>query len=365
MHADVSRFLRDTMPLIPRNYNFTIELINNGTNPQDSPFNAGLEASLDVQYAMGLGYPAQVIYYSTGGRGTELDPMTGTPFPPELSDNEPYLEFLEALLAKPDEELPHVLSISYADDEPGVPRAYAERVCDMFAALTARGVTVLAATGDAGAAGQGQTRCWSHELNAKRFISTFPASCPYVTAVGATDNIGPPVTGAVYSAGGFSDFFARPEWQEEVVKPYVDRLLQNYTIDRAWAHRMNMFNHNGRATPDISAIGSAFQIALAGDYAQVLGTSASTPVVAAMVALVNDARMRAGKPSLGWLNPILYQERVRRVLRDVTEGISAGCWFPDGKLEMVGWQAGPGYDTVTGLGTVNDFWQFLEVLMEY
>ncbi|KAL1841088.1 hypothetical protein VTJ49DRAFT_7419 [Mycothermus thermophilus] len=363
LHSDVSRFLADNLPLLPRSYHtsLNVELINNGINPQDSPSNAGLEASLDVQYAMALGYPAQVTYYITGGRGTELDPYTGEAFPMELSDNEPYLEFLEHLLAKPDEELPHVLSISYADDEPGVPRAYAERVCDMFAALTARGVTILVATGDVGAAGQGQTRCFNHETQTRRFISTFPASCPYVTAVGAVDNIAPPVTGAVYSAGGFSDFFARPEWQEEVVKPYLDGLLRNYTENAELRHRIEMFNHTGRATPDISAVGSAFQIMLAGEYASVLGTSASTPVVAAMLALVNDARLRAGKGSLGWLNPLLYQERVRRVLRDVTVGTSTGCWF-DGTGEP-GWEAVEGYDTVTGLGTVDDFWQFLEALM--
>ncbi|KAL2267909.1 hypothetical protein VTJ83DRAFT_5186 [Remersonia thermophila] len=363
LHSDVSQFLTDNLPLVPRSYrtSLAVELINNATNPQDSPSNAGVEASLDVQYAMGVGYPAQVTYYITGGRGTELDPYTGEAFPAELSDNEPYLEFLEHLLAKPDEELPHVLSISYADDEPGVPRAYAERVCDMFAALTARGVTVLAATGDAGAAGQGQTRCFDRRTQSRRFVATFPASCPYVTAVGAVDNIAPPVAGAPYSAGGFSDFFARPAWQDEAVRPYLERLRRNYTARAELAHRLALFNHTGRATPDISAVGSAFQILLAGDYSSVMGTSASTPVVAAMVALVNDARLRAGKPPLGWLNPLLYQQEVRRVLRDVTVGTSLGCWF-DGTDEP-GWEAVEGYDAVTGLGTVNDFWDFMQALM--
>ncbi|AEO58306.1 hypothetical protein MYCTH_2060437, partial [Thermothelomyces thermophilus ATCC 42464] len=117
-----------------------------------------------------------------------------------------------------------------------------------------------------------------------------------------------------------------------------------------------------RAMPDISAVGSAFQIVLGGDNTQVLGTSASTPVMAAMVALINDARMRAGKPSLGWLNPLLYSAKVRNVLRDVTVGESMGCRFPDG-VSSVGWSAVRGYDLVTGLGVVDDFNDFLEVLL--
>ncbi|AEO58307.1 hypothetical protein MYCTH_33003, partial [Thermothelomyces thermophilus ATCC 42464] len=209
LHSDVDLFLDTLAPTVPRRmnnnnnnnnsyYNFTVELVNNGTNPQDSPRNAGLEASLDVEYAMALAYPANVVFYSTGGRGTMLDAGTGTgvALPPvSQSDNEPFLELLQALLAKPDGELPHVLSISYADDEVGVPRAYARRVCDQFAALAARGTTVLAATGDGGAAGTGRTRCVDRETGARRFVATFPAGCPYVTAVGAVSNVGPPVAG--------------------------------------------------------------------------------------------------------------------------------------------------------------------------
>lgn len=361
LYSDVAQFLDIFAPqlagLTPA-YNFTVELINGGTNPQDSPGNAGIEASLDVQYAMALGYPAHVVYYVTGGRGTKLDAATGAPLAEGQSDNEPYLELLGALLAKPDGELPHVLSISYADDELSVPRAYAARVCDMFAALAARGVSVLAATGDGGAAGTGQTRCVSNDGRAApMFVPTFPASCPYVTAVGATDNVAPPVAGAAFSAGGFSDFFARPAWQDELVAPYVDRLA------REGGARAALFNRTGRATPDISAIGSGFQIVMGGAVAQVLGTSASAPVVAAMVALVNDARLRAGRPSLGWLNPRLYSSaRVRGALHDVTVGESDGCRFPNGSVSP-GWSAVEGYDCVTGLGVVRDFHEFLAALL--
>ncbi|KAK3306348.1 tripeptidyl-peptidase-like protein [Chaetomium strumarium] len=343
LYSDVAQFLDTFTPdLSLSSYNFSVTLFNNGTNPQTSPRNAGIEASLDVQYAMALGHPTHVTYYSTGGRGTKLNTTSGEPLEP---------------LEEP----------SYADDEASVPRGYASRVCDMFAALAARGVSVLAATGDGGAAGTGQTRCGEEaQAAAPRFVPTFPASCPYVTAVGATQNVAPPVAGAVFSAGGFSDFFARPAWQDDVVAPYVSRfsVAQNGTTTNATGpgRRLPLFNPSGRATPDISAIGKAFQIVMGGSVSQVYGTSASAPVVAAMVALVNDARMRAGKPSLGWLNPLLYGERVRAVLRDVTEGQSRGCRFADGSMSP-GWSAAAGYDCVTGLGVVGDFSEFLAALL--
>ncbi|KAK4112801.1 subtilisin-like protein, partial [Canariomyces notabilis] len=117
-----------------------------------------------------------------------------------------------------------------------------------------------------------------------------------------------------------------------------------------------------RAMPDISAIGSGFQIIVAGTESQVLGTSASAPTVAAMIALVNDARLRAGKKSLGWLNPLLYEAKVRSVLRDVVEGESMGCRFPDGEVSP-GWSSVAGYDCVTGLGVVDDFNDFMAALL--
>ncbi|KAK3323162.1 tripeptidyl-peptidase-like protein [Cercophora scortea] len=356
MYNDTAAFAADYHPLIPPDvYNFTVEALNNGTNPQETLSAAGMEASLDVEYAMALGYPTAVTYYTTGGRGDKVD-ANGEVLPPTDSDNEPYLEFLLALLAKPDSELPHVLSISYADDEQSVPRAYALRVCDMFAALAARGVSVFAATGDGGAAGTGQTSCASNDgTGRKMYMPTFPASCPFVTAVGATSNVGPPVTAAGFSSGGFSNYFTRPGFQDELVAPFVDGLVKGKDV------RLGLFNASGRATPDISAIGSGFQIVYGGRMLEVLGTSASTPVVAAMVALVNDARLRAGKGSLGWINPLLYGEGVRKVLTDVKDGTSGGCNFADG-TQVDGWPAAAGWDASTGLGTVGDFDEFLKAM---
>lgn len=54
------------------------------------------------------------------------------------------------------------------------------------------------------------------------------------------------------------------------------------------------------------------------------GTSAASPVVAAIVALLNDARLREGKPALGFLNPLIYLH-ASKGFTDITSGQSEGC----------------------------------------
>ena len=44
-------------------------------------------------------------------------------------------------------------------------------------------------------------------------------------------------------------------------------------------------------------------LAVDGEFSSVFGTSASTPVVASIITLINDARITAGKGSVGFLNP--------------------------------------------------------------
>ncbi|KAK4227040.1 tripeptidyl-peptidase [Podospora fimiseda] len=314
--SDVSLFLSQytgnpaiNLPSLPSN--FSLLLLNSATNPQSPPSLAGIEASLDMQYALALGHPTNISYILTAGRGVKLSPETLTPI--TEGDNEPYFEFLTYLLSLPDDEIPHVLSISYADDEFSVPKEYALKVCDLFAALTARGTTILVASGDGGAAGTGKTSC---QVEGKKgLVPTFPASCPYVTAVGSVDNIAPPIKAEGFSAGGFSNYFAVPDYQKEAVK----------SISSGAEDKKGLFREDGRAIPDISAIGSNFQIIMGGEMDEVMGTSASAPVIAAMIALINDKRMREGKKGpLGWLNPLLYGERVKKVLKDVVEGESYG-----------------------------------------
>lgn len=92
------------------------------------------------------------------------------------------------------------------------------------------------------------------------------------------------------------------------------------------------------------------------------GTSAAAPVFASIVALLNDARFRHGRPSLGFLNPWLYTIGFKG-LTDITAGGSVGCTGINGQtgqpvpgasiIPYASWNATTGWDPVTGLGVPN------------
>ena len=82
----------------------------------------------------------------------------------------------------------------------------------------------------------------------------------------------------------------------------------------------------------------------------VSGTSASSPVFAGMVALVNSARRANGNSTLGWLNPALYSLSSSFV-NDITSGDNR-CLASGGCCSQ-GFYASVGWDPVTGLGSVN------------
>ena len=94
-----------------------------------------------------------------------------------------------------------------------------------------------------------------------------------------------------------------------------------------------------------------------------LGTSAATPVVAAVFTLLNNARFRAGQPAVGFANPWLYSISEHGI-NDITSGAAAGCFGPfyagaggyyvnASFIPWATWNATEGWDPVTGLGTPN------------
>ena len=151
------------------------------------------------------------------------------------------------------------------------------------------------------------------------FIPAFSASCPYVTAVGGTKNY-PEVNAfdprnGYAPGGGFSNYFPRPAYQDAVVKSYITSL--NGRFD-------GLYNKTGRAYPDIAAQGQAFVVGWNGTFVLLDGTSAASPAAAGVLTLVNDALIAAGKPVLGFLNPLLYKS-LNTAFTDVTSGSAIGC----------------------------------------
>jgi tripeptidyl-peptidase I len=79
-----------------------------------------------------------------------------------------------------------------------------------------------------------------------------------------------------------------------------------------------------QAYPDVSAQSLRFLVYYQGNTALISGTSAAAPTFAAVVALLNDAMLSAGKPPLGFLNPLLYGAGAAG-LNDITTGNNIGC----------------------------------------
>ncbi|KAI1503372.1 tripeptidyl-peptidase 1 [Biscogniauxia marginata] len=319
--------------------NFTVELVNGGLNDQDSSDDSG-EANLDIQYILGVSAPIPILEFSTGGRGP-LVPTTDEPGP---STNEPYLEFLTYVLGLDDADLPQTLSTSYGEEEQSVPAEYALKVCNLFLQLGARGVSILFSSGDSGPGDS----CVRESDGAPYFQPTFPAGCPYVTAVGATYNVDPEAA-VSFSSGGFSTLHATPDWQAEAVGAYLDSIGGTYSA---------YFNASGRGFPDVAAQGSRFAVVDKGRSALLSGTSASSPVFAGVVALLNAARRSQGQPPLGFLNPWLYNNSA--ALTDITSGYGSGCTSNSAfGGRGARWNATAGWDPATGLGTP-DFAALLE-----
>jgi hypothetical protein len=214
----------------------------NSQNPADALSAAG-EANLDIQNMMAIAHGLPMIEFLTGGK---------PPFIPDLemksdaqNTNEPYVPYYQALLEMEDGDLPQVISNSYGEPEHTVPPRYAQRTCFMIAQLTVRGVTVFESSGDTGIG----SYCRANDGSKKPiFLAEFPASCPWLTAVGGTESVSPEIAWRD-SSGGFSNYFGRPAFQHDAVDTYFNEHFPTH-LKTDWA---SYFNSKGRGFPDISA----------------------------------------------------------------------------------------------------------------
>ncbi|XP_038626416.1 tripeptidyl-peptidase 1 [Tachyglossus aculeatus] len=288
---------------------------------------AGLEASLDVQYLMSTGANISTWVFSNPGRHEA---------------QEPFLQWLLALSNT--SALPWVHTVSYGDDEDSLSSVYLDRVNAELMKAGARGLTLLFASGDSGAG------CRTVASGTHVFRPSFPASSPYITAVGGTSFRNPfLVTDEVadyISGGGFSNAFPRPSYQEEAVSKFLHSSTR--------LPPSSYFNATGRAYPDVAALSDGYWVVSNGlPIPWVSGTSASTPVFGGILSLVNERRLLSGRPPLGFLNPLLYQLAAKGGpgLFDVTNGCHLSCL--DETVQGQGFCSGPGWDPVTGWGTPN------------
>ena len=244
---------------------------------------------------------------------------------------------------------PDVLSISWGNPES---HWKANRMWPIHRALELarhHGVTVCCASGDFGSLGAPP-----EPGEALLAGVSFPASSPATLAVGGTrlDRAGGgrhPVDiawnatwGGVHmaSGGGVSGLFALPAWQqEEAAVPDPRDLAPGVWLSQ----QVHPQGFRGRGLPDVAACAdgaTGYRIRVGGVETVGGGTSAATPLWAALVALLCE---ELGHP-LGWLNPVVYRPGLRGGFRDVTRGDNdVGGGVPS-------FRAGPGWDAVSGLG---------------
>jgi len=192
-----------------------------------------------------------------------------------------------------------------------------------FLRLAAAGVNVFVSSGDAGSNPSARGHSSNGPLQAE-----YESSDVSVIGVGGT-TLTLKTSGAVKnevgwpgSGGGKSIFFDRPAWQTGAGVPGgTKRVVPDVSL---------------AADPDKGAF-----LVFQGNVVQIGGTSWSAPVWAGFCALMNEARSKAGKPFLPFLNPKIYPLLGTASFRDITSG-SNGAFT-----------AGPGYDMVSGIGVPN------------
>ncbi|XP_003387882.1 PREDICTED: tripeptidyl-peptidase 1-like [Amphimedon queenslandica] len=270
----------------------------------------GIEANLDVQYITGIGRNVDTwfISVSSHANGNQEDFMTWVV---ELINNT---------------DTPWVHSVSYGDYESSIDPAFMDRVDEEFMKLGISGRSLLFASGDFG------TAC--SLLKGGRFEPMWPASSPYVTAVGGTVSMDECWD---HGGGGFSNHYSTPDYQTDAVATY---------LKSGAAPNDKYFNSSGRGYPDVSVFSVSFLIVYIDLPWPVDGTSCASPTTAGMISLLNDVRLNAGLSTLGFINPLLYKLSGNGFF-DITKGSNHGT------IWCKGFEATSGWDPASGWGSPN------------
>jgi kumamolisin len=226
------------------------------------------------------------------------------------------------------ERKPSVISISWGGPEDLTDQQGIDAFHELFAAAGALGITVCIASGDHGTADLDAAH-WDQQIHVDH-----PACDDLVLACGGTQidngsdvvwNDGTPLDqGGWATGGGISEAFAVPSYQTA-------------------ANKINSIDNGkpGRGVPDIAMSATNYFTRVDRQEGPSGGTSAVAPLMAALVALLNQAKHK----NVGFLNPFLYSSVAKGVVHDVTSGTNAIT------NTVKGYNAGPGWDPCSGLGT--------------
>jgi uncharacterized protein (TIGR03437 family) len=236
----------------------------------------------------------------------------------------------------------------------------------------AEGITWVASTGDVGAAG-----CERQEelpQASKGLAVQIPASIPEITAVGGTEFNDATGTywGAKNNPSGGSALSYIPEmgWNDSFTAGYLASSGGGASIffpKPSWQTGPGVPNDGARDIPDI-ALSSSWDhdgyITYTGGGSGIYGgTSVATPEFAGFLAILNQYLMSKGAistPGLGNVNPVLYHlaQTAPSAFHDIIAGNNIVPCMQDTAncaTGSFGYSAGPGYDLVTGLGSIDAY----------
>ena len=281
-----------------------------------------------------------------------------------------------------------VISISYGLCEQTLSASEASSLEQTARQANAQGITIVAPTGDSGAAD-----CDTADPATKGLAVDFPASMPYVTAVGgaefsegsgtywnSTNNPSPNGGSAISyipeivwndtatdhalsaGGGGASTLFTKPSWQTGSGVPADgQRDVPDVAIAASADHEGYLICSGGSCvTAEPAAAGVGWR--KTDQTLNVIGgTSMGVPTFAGIVALINQ---QAGTPQgQGNINYVLYPlaTATPSAFHDITSGdnivpcqaASTGC--PTSGTAQIGYAAGAGYDLASGLGSIDAY----------
>jgi len=319
---------------------------NRPENKKQDPQGWYGEETLDVEAVHGMAPGARIVYVGAPNNYSDLD---------------------AAMNHVVDEQLAQIVTNSYGNDTELLPPGYIKPFEDTLIQAAIEGIGVYFSSGDNG-----------DESQTVGYVTTdFPASSPWVTAVGGTSlGVGADNTRAIetgwgtanykcdsttlvctrtawlYGAGGgVSQIFAEPDYQ-----------------------RTAGLNLSGRGVPDVAALADPQQGLLVGQtqtfpdgayYAEyrIGGTSLASPIFAGLMALADQKAKRAH----GFANPLLYANpaafydvgsvKTAVARRNFVNSVDASAGTADFLRTLDDYSGsatqhtGPGWDNVTGLGS--------------
>ncbi len=376
----------------------TIMPVPSGSTPTRCSGDEG-ESDLDLEWSGGIA-PKATIIFMTASLGTG-DTCGGA------RSNSVWNALQQAV----QDNVAPFIATSYGYCESGLGQAFANQIRGVAQQAVTQGQTIVAATGDAGAAD-----CDSGASATQGLAIDIPAAIPEVTAAGGTEFTGDtagtvsgtapnttagatqywaasgtgtddPIASALSyipeegwndttasiaagqglsaTGGGSSIYFQKPTWQTGTgASTDIMRDIPDVAVNASPDHDGYLFcSEDDQQTGAIVATcvsPNGFRTSAGGNFTVVGGTSAAAPTVAAILALVNQSLGNTPPTGIAPVNPRLYQLSTSYPadFNDVTTGnnqvpCTSGTTNCPAGTTQIGFTAGPGYDLVTGLGSPN------------